>query len=168
MPPLLPADTTTPAPLPYQELQGDVTDEVRAHLASLRERLMNHITETLGGAAAARAAAAAAAAPMPSGGWRRVREAFLRLFAGGTSVREGSSKDVLSNLLIELHEDITAQVGGWCGAVRCGVVWCGGAAVCQDTWCWWGRAGWHVSRHVHAVTSVWCWWRCCQAWRLCK
>jgi hypothetical protein len=92
-----------PRPLPAPPLQ------LRAHLANLRIRLFQHISDAFD-ERRARLEDDGGAAP---GRWAAVRRRFAAVFGG--------SRDELGSALVELHDEVTAQVGGgwaWTGWQR--------------------------------------------------
>ena len=74
--------------------------QLRAHLSDLRIRLFSYIVQTLD-------VGITTTVQLPSTAWARVRNKFLGLFGQGTSSK---LKDELCDKLIEVHDDIMAQV----------------------------------------------------------
>jgi hypothetical protein len=71
----------------------------------LRIRLFQHISDAFDERRAAREDAAAAPA---AGRWAAVRRRFAAVFGGGGA----ESRDAVGSALLELHDEVTAQVGG--------------------------------------------------------
>ncbi|KAI8470959.1 MAG: hypothetical protein J3K34DRAFT_458551 [Monoraphidium minutum] len=81
-----------------EELEVEVVDELRSHLANLRIRLFQHISDAFDERRARRGDAGA-------GRWAAVRRTFAAVFGGGAG-----SRDEVGSALLELHDAVTTQI----------------------------------------------------------
>lgn len=85
-----------------EQLQAEVTDEIRRHLGSLRARLFTYIDQTL-----TTEFGSGPTSNPPT--WRRIRDKFLSLFTSGGAAKSRSAEE-MQKLLTDLHQDLMNQL----------------------------------------------------------